>query len=373
MGTPAVVIDNGSGMVKAGFSGEESPTVVFSSIVGRARMQAVMLGAGQKDFYVGDEAQAKRGVLTIKYPIQHGVITDWDDIEKIWTHTFSSELKVDPSAQNVLLTEAPLNPKANREQMIEVMFEKFNVPGAYIAIQAVLALYALGKTTGLVMDSGDGVTHTVPVYEGYALQYAINRINLGGHDITEYLARILTERGYNFTTTAEKEIVRDIKEKLSYVAIDFDKELEQASKSTEKEENYELPDGQVIQVNNERIRSAEVLFKPHLIGMESEGIAQSAFNTIMRCDIDVRKDLYGNIVLSGGNSMFPNIDLRMEKDVKEQAPESITVKAVAPPERKYSVWIGGGILASLSNFASMWITREEYDSDGAKVVHRKCF
>ena len=316
----ALVVDNGSGMVKAGFAGDDAPRAVFPSIVARPRHQKVTVGMAVKDAYAGDEAVSRKSsrygrFLTLTHPSERGIVTSWDDMEKLWHHAFFNELCICPEEHTVLMTEAPLNPKANREKMTQIMFETFNVPAFFVMIDAVLSLYASGRTTGIVLGSGDGMTHTVPIYEGYALLDATLRVNLAGRDLTDYLMKILLESGYSFITLAEREIVRDIKEKLTCVAEDYEKvervkvegssnfeeifdhyyrqsnqmrireilsnlfvgdvhkivnqylpqskhqDFEYQSMVTFRdsiEKNYELPDGQVITVGTERFQCPEV-------------------------------------------------------------------------------------------------------------------
>ncbi|KAF8167039.1 actin family [Mycena galopus ATCC 62051] len=366
----ALVIDNGSETCRAGFAGDDTPRAVFPSIVGHARVPGVLVGYDGP--HIGHEAQARRGILRLRSPIQRGIIANWDDMEKIWHHAFH-ELRVAPEEHPVLLTDVPMNHKATREKMTQIMFETFNVPAFYVQIQAVLSLYASGRTTGIVVDSGGGVSHTVPVYEGFSLPHAIMRLEIAGLDITNCLFKNLGERGYYFATRANLDPVQDIKERLCYVALDFEQELRTAANSSSLEKSYELPDGHVITIDNERFRSPEALFKPSMLGLEAAGIHHMAFHSIMKCDVDLRRDLYANVVLSGGSTMFPGFADRTQKELGGMAPTNATVKIVAPPERKYSVWLGGSILSSLSTFQKLWVTQQEYDERGPGIIHYKCF
>ena len=367
-----LVFDNGSDMMKAGFAGEDAPRAVFPTIVGRSLYRGYKIGMCEKDFYIGDEVAARgRYVLQHKYPIEHGIVTNWDDMEKIWHHTFYNELRIAPEECALLLTEQPLNPRANREKTTQIMFETFNVPFLHQCICPVLSLYASGRTTRLVIDLGAGVSHVVPIFKQHAITHAIQRHDIASRDLIDFLMKILCERGYSFTTTAEREIVRDMKEKLCYVALDFEQEL-QKSQFNSDIEKYQLPGGQVITIGNERFRCTEPIFQPALIGMSAQGLQDLIYNSIMKCDIDIRHYLYSNIILSGGNTMFPGLVERVRKELTCLASTGVRINVISPPERRYSTWIGGSILASMTDFSKMCISSSEYDEYGPSIVYRKC-
>jgi centractin len=399
---------------------------VFS--VGRPKHVKVMAtGAAEGELFVGDKARDLRGILRLTYPTQHGIITDWEDMHAVWQHMYH-ELSIVQDQHPVLLTESPLNPKSNRGKAAEIFFETFNVPALYVQVQAILSLsvkdqhtrrstalistcvhrahldeqwltlirlfmvlssvrYASGRTTGVVLDSGDGVTSCVPVYEGFTLPNSITRIDVGGRDVTDYLQLLLRKNnGVNLYTSAEREVVKEIKEKICYVAYNIDnyeKEYSSDSKhlvdstlgadELEPEIPYKLPDGSILHVGSEKFRAPELLFNPSLIGLEYPGIHQTLVNCISKCDLDLRRTLYSHITLSGGSTLFDGFGDRLLSEVRRLAPRDTKIKIWAPPDRILSTWIGGSILASLATFKKMWVTKKEYEEGGKNAIYRKMF
>ncbi|CAK1587902.1 unnamed protein product [Parnassius mnemosyne] len=365
-----VVIDNGSGVIKAGFAGDQIPKCRFPNYIGRPKHVRVMAGALEGELFVGPRAEEHRGLLSIKYPMEHGIVTDWNDMERVWNYIYSKDqLSTFSEEHPVLLTEAPLNPRRNREKAAEMFFETLNVPALFLSMQAVLSLYATGRTTGVVLDSGDGVTHAVPIYEGFAMPHSIMRVDVAGRDVTRYLRLLLRKEGVNLRTSAELEIVKAIKERACYLSPN---PLKEESMDSERAQ-YTLPDGTQLEIGPARFRAPEVLFRPDLIGEECEGLHEVLMFSIQKSDMDLRKVLYQNIVLSGGSTLFRGFGDRLLAEIRRLAPKDMKIRISAPQERLYSTWIGGSILASLDTFRKMWVSKREYDEEGHRAVHRKTF
>ncbi|KAI9162998.1 Actin-like protein [Paramyrothecium foliicola] len=370
-----IVLDNGSGTIRAGFAGDDLPKCFFPSWVGRPKHLRVLAGALEGDVFIGQKAATElRGLLKIHYPLEHGIVTDWDDMERIWEYVYGEGLKTLSEEHPVLLTEPPLNPRSNRETAAQILFETFNVPALHTSIQAVLSLYASGRTTGIVLDSGDGVSHAVPVYEGFAMPNSIQRIDVAGRDVTEYLQTLLRKSGYVFHTSAEKEVVRLIKESVSYIAPDPRKEerdwIGVKQNDNSKFAEYVLPDGHKLKIGAERFRAPEILFDPEIIGLEYPGVHQIVADAISRVDLDLRKSLYSNIVLSGGSTLTKGFGDRLLGELQKVAVKDMRIKIFAPPERKYSTWIGGSILAGLSTFRKMWVSIDDWH-ENPDIIHTK--
>lgn len=369
---PAVVIDNGSGFIKAGVSGHDTPSVRFPSCVGYPIDKDP-----DRDCYIGHDAMLKRSALDLVWPIEGGVVKDWDNMNKLWRHTADDQLRMavggepdEIDCHGVLLTDSPTNSKANREKLTKVMFEQFRIANFYIAAQAVLSLYATGRTTGIVCDCGQSMSHTVPIFEGYAMPHAVQRVALAGQTLTDYLARILTESKINVLTRDLLPVADQIKEQLCQVSMDFDNEVDVFGG---KEKQFTMPDGTEVTVHNQIIRCPELLFRPVMDSLDCKGLHELVHKTAMDCDADVRKDLFGNVVMAGGTTMFPFMRERLQEDVQKKVAESVKVKVTSPPERRVSAWIGGSILSSLAQFKNMWISQGDYREHGPNIVNRNCF
>lgn len=379
-----LVVDNGTGFVKCGYAGSNFPEHVFPSIVGRPILRAEERQGSTaiRDIMVGDEAAEHRSSLQVTQPMEHGIVKNWEDMRHLWDYTFDQKLKVDTKGQKVLLTEPPMNPKVNRQRMCETMFEEYGFGGVYVAIQAVLTLYAQGLQTGVVVDSGDGVTHIVPVYDGFALPHLTRRLDVAGRDVTRYLIKLLLMRGYAFERTADFETVRGIKEALCFMSYDLEMDKKLSEETTTLVESYTLPDGRVIKVGSERYEAPECMFQPHLVDVEQPGVAELLFQTIQQAAVDTRTELYKHIVLSGGSSMYPGFPSRLEKEMKQlyltrvlgndgSRLKNFKIRIEDPPRRKHMVFLGGAVLADImKDREAFWVTKAEWDEQGVRALDK---
>jgi actin-related protein 2 len=355
-----VICDNGSGFLKMGFAGENFPRYTIPSIAGRPLLRANQkIGEIElKPLMLGDEANPLRSFLEISYPIREGIVDNWEDMEALWAYTFHTKMGLPKDLRNhkIIVTEAAMNPKKNRAKMAQILFEKFGFGGVKFEMQALLSLFAEGEMTGLVFDAGDGVSHCIPVIEGFALYDQVKRLNVAGRHITDYLIKLLLIRGYAFNSSADFETVREIKEQLCYVSYDLGKDRKLAQETTVVDKEYRLPDGQLIYVGRERFEAPECLFNPLLIDVEQSGISDLIYESICESPIDCQKGLFGNITLAGGTTMFPGLSSRVEKDIRElfikdklggdrTRSSKVNIFVHDPPRRKHNVFIGASFVA----------------------------
>lgn len=361
-----IVFDNGSGLFKAGFANNESPHIVFKSYIGTPKYIKVHHNK-KKDIYIGNEASVRAGLLNLKYPIQHGVVTNWDDLETIWHYAFYNELKINPEEHPILISEVVNNPKSNREKMIQIMFETFHVPSYYTEIDAILSFYSSDCSDGIVLDVGNSVSKIIPFHDYEVIKPAVNRMNIGGQDVTEYLQDLLYQRNYRMTTSAQKDMTCDMKEKICFVKYNHNELRKDLLAS------YSLPDGTVISIDEERYKCTEILFKTYLNGSDFEfnGLVEMLIDSAKKIEVGKISSACRSIIFSGGSTLFEGFHERIIEEIAHNYLFS-DVKSITSLDRKFATWIGGSIVSSLGNFPQMCITKNEYDDAGEQIVHKKC-
>lgn len=380
-----IVCDNGTGFVKCGLAGDNFPAHMFPSMIGKPlmRYEEEFKNVELKDVMVGDECAKHRALLETSYPIENGIVRDWKGMINLYDYTFYERLKIDPKEHKILLTEPPMNPKENQKKMLQTMLETYQFEAAKVGVQAMLVLYAQGLLTGVVVDSGDGVTHIVPVWEGVVPQLLIKRLDVAGRHITRYLIKLLQVRGYNFNKSADFETVRQIKEKHCYIGYDLDVEKRLGLETTVLMQSYTLPDGRVIKLGAERYQAPECLFQPSLIDNEKKGMQETLFGMIQEADIDLRPAFYKHIVLSGGSTMYPGLPSRLEKEMRALYLKNVLkgdktrlskfkLRIEDPPRRKHMVFLGGSVLADImKDRPEFWISKAEWAEHGDKIIGKK--
>eukprot|EP01084_Bolivina_argentea_P104795 187625_1 len=354
----AIVIDNGSWHIKAGMNSfNDFPHVTFASIIGERTGSTI--GGGK--VCIGDDIRPK-GMFSIRSPFEQSNITNWDDMETIWHYMFSNQLNIDPREHNCFITEKCYNSVDNSYQMTEIMFETFRVPSFYIHNEAPLALYGAGNLTGVVVNCGHGTTCCTPIYKGDVLTDAIRRLDIGGQHITNYLAYLLSS--WNLLNIPP-HLVEQIKTTTGEVAATAHEEKSTYTYS-DTDLNFELPDGQVITIGEERLCCFEPLFQKN-----SSNIIEFVNESIMSCNSqDIRNRLYGAMILVGGTTKCSGFDERFRKEMRTLNPDMIIHPNNADTNRDYAVWIGGSVLTSISSFKDKWISNKLYDEIGMSVIHR---
>lgn len=383
MSKDPVILDLGTGYLKVGLSSSQIPDFVIPNCVGRPILRSDESFSRQKlkDQMICDEINNQtRPYLDLTYPVEHGVIKNWEDEQLVLEYLWNQKLKINPEEHKILVTEAPLNPLENRKKLMEILLEKYGFEAVQFSPQALLVLYAQGLATGVVVDSGDGVTHIMPIYDNYLLPHLVTRMDIAGRDITEHMVKLLTLRGYSFHKTSDFDVVREIKEKMCFISADVKMDRRISNETTTYVEPFTLDNGQVIKVSGERFEAPEILFQPYLLGHETPGLSELVYQTIMKADINLRKDFFQHIVVSGGTTMFPGLSTRIENDIRglvlknilkgnEKKLKEYKIKVEDPPNRRYLVYLGATVLANLSKEKSnQWISKAEFKQVGADTA-----
>jgi actin len=369
---PSVIIDIGSGRTKIGLSSDIQPLAIFSTVVGRPRpnLSPEVLADLVDPYYVGVEAQSRRPNLLIKYPVEFGIVTNWEDYSKIIRYAFDRKLCIDPSDQIAILSEAMLNPKANREKAMQIMFEDFVVPALYMGTSSHLSFLAGSpkSDTGLVLEVGDGVIHAVPIYEKNVLAFCVPRSHMTGRTVIDQFMRFSKSADFEFTTTSERNLLWPVMEEHSFVSLDYHSDMQRDE--SEFLRQIKLPGLPEFPISKSRFQCMESLFTPSLAGFEEQGLSELVLTAIKKCDPTIRNDIARNVIICGGFGSVPGFAKRIEND---NMFEDYAIKVKVHPQPHYSAWLGGHQVANLppEELAKLCVSKDEYDEFGPALVHRK--
>jgi len=336
---------------------------------------------------IADEVTPVRSLLDLKYPISEGIIKDREELELLWNYAITKKIGLkenDLKDHYCMITEAPMNPFANKVLMAEILTEKLGFAGFNIEPQAKLTIIYEGKDSGLVLDSGDGVTHCIPVVSNTIEHHNIVRLNIAGRHITDYLIRLLQVKGYAFNSSADFEIVREIKEKFCLVSPNIEEDRKLERETAFYNSFYKLSSGKTIKISNEKFEAPEILFNPMLIQNESPGIHDMIVKCIQNSAMDNRRKLYNSIILSGATTLFPGFSTRLEDEVRKKYQKvvlqdenrkiNIDINIIDNPNRQYAVFNGASFLANFyrENNPDYFISHEEWNDCGENILIRKC-
>ena len=376
-----IIIDIGSGEVKAGFGGEENPKIIFKNYFGEPKYRKVLCSCEQeitniKEKYIGNDCENLLGLIKLRYPVNHGVFDDEKDIFPLFSYIYS---KLNINSQEIkehaiLITEPILNPKTNREQISKILFDNFDVPAIFFASQPILSLFSTSATSGLILESGEGVTQSCVVFEGYNIPSSFERYNYGGRDVTDYLKNMLKKRGYNFYNSSELKLVNDIKENMCYLETNKRNEYINAKKTLNKKLTpYYLPDGSNIFIGDEIILAPEILFNPEYVGKEYLSFPDMIITSINNIDIQLRKKSFESILLSGGNTAIKELNEKLTDELKNRLGKNFPINIIENEKIKPQnrCWVGGNIISTLEIFKKMWVTKSDWNENGSEIMHIK--
>ena len=383
-----IIIDIGSGIIKAGISGQESPKTIFPNYIGEPKYSKVLRSFSKsnqemKEQYIGKDCSKYLGILKLRYPVKNGIFENEQDILTVFKYIYQNleinneEIREHP----ILITEPLLNPYSNREKIASALFENLSAPAIFFASQPILSLFSTSNTSGVILESGEGVTQSCVVYEGYSIPNSYIRNNYGGRDVTDYFQTLLKKQGYSFSTTSEFEIVKKIKEEICFTVVGSSSNnplsnisnLELGNKNKSESANtYNLPDGNAIKIGEEKSLAPEILFNPSIIGSEHSSFQEMIVTSINKVDIDLRKNLFNNILISGGNTLFKGIQEKFHTEIKYLSPKNMKVRIHSPGNRLLSCWTGGNVISTLEIFKKMWVTKDDWGEKGNKsIIHIK--